>query len=53
MGLQGEMGSGGGGRRGSGVVGKRLDTMMICWLLMLPGKLLTGGCIKDFSLSDL
>ena len=29
MGLQGEMGSGGGGRRGSGVVGKRLDTIGI------------------------
>ena len=35
MGLQGEMGSGGGGRHGSRVVGKRLDTIMICWLLML------------------
>ena len=35
MGLQGEIRSGGGGRRGSGVVGKRLDTIMICWLLML------------------
>ena len=35
MGLQGEMGSGEEGRRGSGVVGERLDTIMICWLLML------------------
>ena len=50
MSLQREMGSGGGERRGSGVVGKRLDTTMICWLFMLAGKLLTGECSKDFSL---